>query len=76
MTTRIEYKGELIAAGEMQHTPWMFWNAIKVDESFDIEAVIARCREIYETDRIRFERVNRTMLFAPAYEAKRDETLT
>lgn len=76
MSVRIEYKGELIAAGTVVSAPLMFWTAIRLDPSFDASVVHDRLCEIRHQDRVYFEwRGVDWIAFPPAYRVIRDAPL-
>lgn len=69
--------GETILTGTRGDSSYVFWSRIVVDETYDLDAVIARLHEIRDTRGIHSEvwAHTRTVNLAPAFKVESIEVL-
>lgn len=74
MTVKMTYKGETLAQGMRASSSLMFWNAIDVEDSVDMPALLARLADIRRTDGVHYETYGRRINVAPAYKVVDDSS--
>ncbi len=68
MTTVVAiYENETVVRGERAHSGLMFWNAIQVEDSVDMDRLVARLDEIQKAHGVRYEVSGRRVNLPPAY---------